>query len=376
MLNWLGRAGYTEIEMAGDYGFTARQVRGWADDAGLLAVSGHDGLNLDVPDGQWEAAYRATLEGAKTMGQQFTGVLAWHPGPHTVERYKFLADRFDKAAVMATSVGLQFFYHNHDFEFSNKRPTARRSTTLLEETDANRLMFELDLYWIVVGGESPLDYLARDPSRWPLYHVKDKIWDATAPAERPGGRRPRLIDFPDIFAAGRAPRGQALLHRARRAAALAPWLTRRRSTRPRRQARLSARRAVVGDTPHGGRGRGGRPRPPRALAERRGHSLELVEQDGVREVGLRRGRCGREQLRLRLGGRGQAVARHRAGDHRGGDRRGERGPVPARPSRRRRSSDRCGLIVEPCATFVFARVNVDCRFDPRAVASTHGPWLL
>src|SRR5688572_13920328 len=76
MFNWLGRAGYTEVEMAGYYGFTAQQVRTWIDDAGLRAVSGHDGLNLDVPDGQWESAYRATLEGAKTLGQQFTGV-AW-----------------------------------------------------------------------------------------------------------------------------------------------------------------------------------------------------------------------------------------------------------------------------------------------------------
>ena len=35
-----------------------------------------------------------------------------------------------------------------------------------------------------------------------------------------------------------------------------------------------------------------------------------------------------------------------------------------------------GLVVRPCATSVFSRANVDCRFVPRAVASTHGPWLL
>ena len=32
-----------------------------------------------------------------------------------------------------------------------------------------------------------------------------------------------------------------------------------------------------------------------------------------------------------------------------------------------------GLIVGPCASLVFSRANVDCRFEPRAVASTHGP---
>jgi sugar phosphate isomerase/epimerase len=207
MLNWLGRAGYTEVEMAGYYGFTAKQVRTWIDDAGLRAVSGHDGLNLDVPDGQWESAYEATLEGAKTLGQQFTGV-AWHPGPHTVERYKFLADRFDKAAEMASKAGLQFFYHNHDFEFSNKQPDGTPLyDILLNETDTNLVKFELDLYWIVVGGESPLEYLSRDPARWPLYHVKDKTWK-----DRPEKENnwedvgPGSIDFPDIFAAGQGRR--------------------------------------------------------------------------------------------------------------------------------------------------------------------------
>jgi sugar phosphate isomerase/epimerase len=217
MLNWLGRVGYTEVEMAGHYEFTAAQVRGWIDAAGLRAVSGHDGLDLQKPDGQWEAAYAATLEGAKTLGQQFTGV-AWHPGPHTEERYKFLADRFNKAAAMAADVGLQFFYHNHDFEFSNKQADGTPLyDILLEETDANLVKFELDLYWIVVGRESPVDYLSRDPARYPLYHVKDKTWKDRPDVLNPDGTvkevvqewedvGPGSIDFPDTFAAGHARR--------------------------------------------------------------------------------------------------------------------------------------------------------------------------
>ena len=48
---------------------------------------GHDGFDLNAPDGQWEAAYQKTLEGAKTLGQQYTG-LAWFPGPYTEEYFK------------------------------------------------------------------------------------------------------------------------------------------------------------------------------------------------------------------------------------------------------------------------------------------------
>ena len=35
MLNWLGNAGYTEVEMAGYYGFSAAQVRNWVEERTL-----------------------------------------------------------------------------------------------------------------------------------------------------------------------------------------------------------------------------------------------------------------------------------------------------------------------------------------------------
>ncbi|RKQ92644.1 secreted protein [Solirubrobacter pauli] len=206
MFNWLGRAGYTEVEMAGYYGFNARQIRNWLDDAGLRAVSGHDALNVDAANGQWESAYAKALEDANTLGQKFTG-FAWHPGPHTVDRYKYLAERFNRAGAMAAAAGLQFFYHNHDFEFANKQPDGTPLyDILLNETDANLVKFELDLYWIIVGGENPLEYLGRDPARYPLYHVKDKTWKDRPDEQDWEDVGPGSIDFPDIFAAGQGRR--------------------------------------------------------------------------------------------------------------------------------------------------------------------------
>ena len=206
MFNWLGRAGYTEVEMAGYYGFTARQIRGWLDEAGLRAASGHDPLDLNLPDGEWQRKYKRTLEDANTLGQKLTG-FAWFPGPYTAEYFKFLADRFNQAGELAAKAGLQFFYHNHDFEFTNKQADGTPLyDILLAETDANLVKFELDLYWIVVGGESPVDYLARDPARWPLYHVKDKTRKDRPHAPDFEDVGPGAIDFPDIFAAGQARR--------------------------------------------------------------------------------------------------------------------------------------------------------------------------
>jgi sugar phosphate isomerase/epimerase len=208
MFNWLGRAGYTEVEMAGHYDFEPAQLRRWIDDAGLRAVSGHDGVNIDPANTTWQDGYKQTLEDALTLGQKYTG-LAWFPGPYDDEDYwKFLAERFSEAGALAKEAGLQFFYHNHDFEFTNKQADGTPFyDILLEESDAELVKFELDLYWIVYGGENPLAYLSRDPARWPLYHVKDRTWKDRGPEvqdwEDVG---PGAIDFPDIFAAGQGRR--------------------------------------------------------------------------------------------------------------------------------------------------------------------------
>jgi sugar phosphate isomerase/epimerase len=208
MFNWLGRVGYTEVEMAGHYDFEPAQVRRWIDDAGLRASSGHDGVNIDPSNTTWQEEYKQTLENANILGQQYTG-LAWFPPPYDDEDlWHFLAERFSEAGALAREAGLQFFYHNHDFEFTNKQADGTPFyNILLEESDPNLVQFELDLYWIVYGGENPLAYLSADPGRWPLYHVKDRTWKDRGPDvqdwEDVG---PGAIDFPDIFAAGHARR--------------------------------------------------------------------------------------------------------------------------------------------------------------------------
>jgi sugar phosphate isomerase/epimerase len=208
MLRTLSQLGYTEVETAGHYGWTAKQYRAVLDRYGLRAASGHDGPDVNSPG--WETGYPAACEYAKELGQEYTG-FAWHPGPHTETQYKFLAEQFNKAGAIAKSYGLQFFYHNHDFEFSNKQADGETPLydILLEETDADLVKFELDLYWIVYGKEDPNRYLASDPARWPLYHVKDKTWKdrkETNPWENWEDVGPGSIDFPQIFDSGEGKR--------------------------------------------------------------------------------------------------------------------------------------------------------------------------
>jgi sugar phosphate isomerase/epimerase len=203
MLRALSQMGYTQVERAGTYGWTAQQFKRVLDRYDLWAHSSHDGFSIDPDNDNWLEEWKPAVAYANELDQKFIG-FAWFPGPYNEKAFwQFLADRFDQAGEYAKSQGLQFFYHNHDFEFVNKFDGKPAYDILLNETDSKFVKFELDLYWIVYGGESPVHYVSADPARFPLYHVKDRTWRDRGPTvqdwEDVG---PGSIDFPDIFDAG------------------------------------------------------------------------------------------------------------------------------------------------------------------------------
>ena len=180
--------GYREVEFAGYFGKSPRDVRALLDHHGLSSPSSHVSL---APD-QW----RAALDAAPVVGHRYL-VIAWIPAEerHTLDDYKRWAERLNRAATEAKAAGLQFAYHNHDFEFvplDGKLPY----DVLLTETDPKLVQLEMDLYWMVKGGQDPLAYFARWPGRFPMVHVKDS---AGPPDHKMAAVGAGKIDFRKIF---------------------------------------------------------------------------------------------------------------------------------------------------------------------------------
>ncbi len=209
VLRFLGRNGYTEVETAGHYDWTAAEFRKELKAAGLRAVAGHDGP--DFSQANWRDTYPATLEYAAELGQQYTG-LAWFPPPYDTVDWQALAENFNEAGDMAREYDLQFFYHNHDFEFLNKVNGRPAYDILLREADRRLVKFELDLFWITEGGANAVEYLSADPARFFAYHVKDHVWGDRRKADGSDESDfedvgPGMLDFPDLFDAGDGNRG-------------------------------------------------------------------------------------------------------------------------------------------------------------------------
>lgn len=189
----IAEIGFKEVEFAGYPAGTAPSLRASLDRLGLVAPSGHVS-----PDAVWQQ----TLDEAATLGHRYV-VVAWIPEERrrTPDDWKRTAASFNLIGEIARKAGIQFCYHNHDFEFA-KVGHRIGYDVLLTETDRSLVRFEMDLYWITKAGQDPLAYFAKWPGRFPLVHVKDM--DAT-PRKFFTEVGRGTIDFRRIFAkAGQA----------------------------------------------------------------------------------------------------------------------------------------------------------------------------
>jgi sugar phosphate isomerase/epimerase len=159
----------------------------------LTSPSTH--LGWDTLD-NWQKA----IEDSKVIGHKWI-TLPWIPEEkrQTIEDWRAIAARFNRAGAQAKAAGIRFAYHNHNFELASLAGT-RPLDILLNDTDPDLVDFEMDLYWVVFGGGDPLDYFNRFPGRFPLVHVKDS---AGPPDNKMADVGKGTIDWAKIFAQGK-----------------------------------------------------------------------------------------------------------------------------------------------------------------------------
>ncbi|WP_123042943.1 sugar phosphate isomerase/epimerase family protein [Cohnella candidum] len=166
--------GYKNVELAGYYGVSAKDLKAALSDAGLNAPSAHVGLTMDQPD-QWKDNLKASVEYYSELGiKRF--VVPWYPlGQNaTAEAVDKMAAVLEEASDIVTASGMTFGYHNHDFEF---KPISGSSELVIDRVfdrvPAGKLFAEFDLGWVKVAGQDPAAYVAKYAGRLPLVHAKD-----------------------------------------------------------------------------------------------------------------------------------------------------------------------------------------------------------
>lgn len=188
-LQRLAAIGYQDVEFAWNRGGSPAGTRQLLHDLGLRAPAAH----LEVTD--FEAGWDATVTAARALGAEYL-VLAWIDADQrrTLDDYHHWAERFNACGRKARDAGFRFAYHNHAAELSPIDGQVPYDL-LLANTDPDTVGFEMDIYWVLEGGGSPLAYFARWPGRFPLLHVKGRAADGAMVDVGAGS-----VDWAAIFA--------------------------------------------------------------------------------------------------------------------------------------------------------------------------------
>ncbi|PYT80951.1 MAG: sugar phosphate isomerase/epimerase [Acidobacteria bacterium] len=166
--------GYKEVEFAGYFDHSPKDIRATLDENGLASPSCH--VTYHFVEKHWDE----TLEAAKIVGHSYI-ICPWIDEKQRAEPggWKRAAELFNKAGEASQKEGIQFGYHNHSFEFHPTESLGGKLPYdfLLAETDPKFVVMEMDLCWITVAGKDPVAYFNNYPGRFPLVHVKDYVND-------------------------------------------------------------------------------------------------------------------------------------------------------------------------------------------------------
>jgi len=207
-LKKLRQIGFQEVESAGFGKLSAKAFRGLLDDAGLSCPSAH--LQFDI------ANLGPAFDDAHALGAKFAvcsmmrslvlGPSAPKDGLKTgisLDEAKRTAELANRIGAAAQRAGLQFAYHNHNFEFADVGGGVIGYDLLLQQTDPQLVKFEIDCGWMIFAGHDPVAYFGKYPRRFPLIHVKDFLPRASGDTEMKGAELGHgTVDYKPIFAAG------------------------------------------------------------------------------------------------------------------------------------------------------------------------------
>lgn len=180
VLKTVAQMGYKNLETASYddgkvYGLDAKEVKKMAEDLGMRITSCHIGQSYS-PDKRdeimawWDKAIETNQQlGVKYIIQPWMSV----KDNSTLDHIKMYCDYFSEVGEKVAKAGMQFGYHNHDFEFK-KINDQIIFDYMLQNVDKKNVVFELDVYWVMRGGHNPVDYMKNYPSQIRVLHIKDE----------------------------------------------------------------------------------------------------------------------------------------------------------------------------------------------------------
>ncbi|MBW6502352.1 MAG: sugar phosphate isomerase/epimerase [Bacteroidales bacterium] len=168
--------GYKFVELADYadgkfYGYEPAEFKKMVNDLGLEIISSHtqvegEGVTLDTA--------RLMAEAHAKIGSKYC-IQPWivEEMRTTIDSYQRMAANWNQVGQIMKEFGMQFGYHNHNFEFATVEGKVPYFDVMLAELDKDLVIMELDMFWTTKAGHNPVDIIKKYPGRFHLFHLKD-----------------------------------------------------------------------------------------------------------------------------------------------------------------------------------------------------------
>ncbi len=168
--------GYKYLELAGYadgkfYGYEPDDFKKMVADLGMEILSSHTQVE----------AQGITLDNARKMADDHAKlgvkycVQPWivEDARKSVASFRKMVADWNKVGAIMKESGIQFGYHNHNFEFGVVEGKVPYYDIFLTELDKDLVTMELDMFWASKAGQNPAEIIKKYPGWFQLFHMKD-----------------------------------------------------------------------------------------------------------------------------------------------------------------------------------------------------------
>jgi len=166
VLDGIVEFGYQAVEPAGYPGTTVEHAAAWYRSRGLTVPCVHSALPLGADE-------KRVLYEVEVLGCRKVIVSRGEQEFQTLDSVRHVCDELNEAAVTGAKEGIEIGYHNHWWEFADISEGGTSGFDILVENCDPAVFFELDTYWVLVGGADPVSVIRLLGERCRYLHVKD-----------------------------------------------------------------------------------------------------------------------------------------------------------------------------------------------------------
>jgi sugar phosphate isomerase/epimerase len=159
--------GIKYIEGGGTYGLELDEYKKFISGLGLSVIA----VGADFK--QLQENPQVIIDNAKAYGAKYATCF-WIPhtnGQFSIKETQEAIKVFNEAGKTLKDAGITLCYHPHGYEFQ-----PYNNGTLFDELlkNAKNYNFNMDVFWVQMGGGDPLAIMKKYPKKFPLLHLKDR----------------------------------------------------------------------------------------------------------------------------------------------------------------------------------------------------------